>query len=183
MEDVAAKSLKAPLVTVISPSAKSVVASLLVKVSESVASLDVNPSAPSATVIVMVGAVTSYVQLNWSAVELLLPASSVQTPAGISIVPAPSTVGVTLKVYVVPEPEKLLIVPFPIVTSEDSNPVTDSSNVMVIGMGDVLVEVDAVEVIIGIGGVGYVLIKYKSACPAPAEYVEPAMINPPSFVS
>ena len=57
--DVAAKPLKVPLVTVISPTAKFVVASLLVKISESVESLDVNPSAPSATVIVMVGAVPS----------------------------------------------------------------------------------------------------------------------------
>jgi len=57
--DVAEKLLKAPLVTVISPTAKSVVASLLVKVSESVALLDVKPSAPSAAVIVMVGAVPS----------------------------------------------------------------------------------------------------------------------------
>ncbi len=59
--DVAAKSLKAPLVTVISSSAKAVVASLLVKVSASVASLDVNPSAPSAAVTVMVGPVPSKV--------------------------------------------------------------------------------------------------------------------------
>ena len=59
MEDVAAKLLKAPLVTVISSSAKSVVASLDMKVSDSVASLDVNPSAPSAEVIVIVGAMLS----------------------------------------------------------------------------------------------------------------------------
>ena len=58
--DVAAKLLKAPLDTVISPTAKSVVTSLLVKVSASVASLDVNPSAPSAAVIVMVGAIFSF---------------------------------------------------------------------------------------------------------------------------
>jgi len=57
VEDVAAKSLKLPLVTVISPTAKLLVASLDVNVSASVASLDVNPSAPSAAVIVMVGAV------------------------------------------------------------------------------------------------------------------------------
>ena len=57
--EVAEKLLNAPLVTVISPTAKSVVASLLVKVRESVASLDVNPFAPSAAVIVMVGAVPS----------------------------------------------------------------------------------------------------------------------------
>ena len=61
--DVAEKLLKAPLVTVISPTAKSVVASLLVKVRESVASLVVEPSLtallPSVAVIVMVGAVIS----------------------------------------------------------------------------------------------------------------------------
>ena len=61
--EVAEKLLKAPPETVISPTAKSVVASLLVKVSESVASLVVEPSLtallPSVAVIVMVGAVTS----------------------------------------------------------------------------------------------------------------------------
>ena len=48
------------MVTVISSSAKSVVASLEVKVSASEASLDVNPSAPSAAVIVIVGTVWSF---------------------------------------------------------------------------------------------------------------------------
>ena len=61
--DVAEKLLKVPLVTVISPSAKSVVASFEVNVSESVASLVVAPSLtallPSVAVIVMVGAVPS----------------------------------------------------------------------------------------------------------------------------
>ena len=61
--EVAAKLLNAPLVTVISPTAKSVVASLDVNVSESVASFVVAPSLtallPSVAVIVMVGAVTS----------------------------------------------------------------------------------------------------------------------------
>ena len=59
VEDVAAKLLNAPLVSVISPTAKLLVASLLVNVSASVESLDVNPSAPSAAVIVMVGAEVS----------------------------------------------------------------------------------------------------------------------------
>ena len=59
VEEVAAKSLKLPLVTVMSPIAKLLVASLLVNVSASVGSLDVNPSAPSAAVIVMVGAAAS----------------------------------------------------------------------------------------------------------------------------
>ena len=61
--EVAEKLLNAPLVTVISPTAKSVVASLLVKVSESVASLVVEPSLtallPSVAVMVIVGAVLS----------------------------------------------------------------------------------------------------------------------------
>ena len=58
--DVAEKLLKAPPDTVISPTAKSVVASLEVKVTVSVASLVVIPSLtallPSVAVIVMVGA-------------------------------------------------------------------------------------------------------------------------------
>ena len=61
--EVAAKLLKAPLDTVMSPTAKSVVASLLVKVRESVASLVVEPSLtallPSVAVMVMVGSVPS----------------------------------------------------------------------------------------------------------------------------
>ena len=61
--EVAAKLLKAPLDTVISPTAKSVVASLLVKVRERVPSFVVAPSLtallPSVAVIVIVGAVPS----------------------------------------------------------------------------------------------------------------------------
>ena len=61
--EVAEKLLKAPPETVISPTAKSVVASLLVKVRESVASFVVAPSLtallPSVAVMVMVGAVPS----------------------------------------------------------------------------------------------------------------------------
>ena len=57
--EVAEKLLKTPWLMVISPTAKLVVASLEVKVSESVPSLEVNPSAPSAAVMVMVGAVVS----------------------------------------------------------------------------------------------------------------------------
>ena len=63
VEDVAAKSLKLPLDTVMSPTAKLVVASLDVNVSESVASFVVAPSLtallPSVAVIVIVGAVLS----------------------------------------------------------------------------------------------------------------------------
>ena len=61
--EVAEKLLKAPLVTVISPTAKSVVASLLVNVTVNVPSLVVEPSLtallPSVAVIVIVGAVLS----------------------------------------------------------------------------------------------------------------------------
>ena len=61
--DVAEKLLKAPLDTVMSPTAKLVDASLDVNVSESVASFVVAPSLtallPSVAVIVMVGAVPS----------------------------------------------------------------------------------------------------------------------------
>ena len=61
--EVAAKLLNAPLDTVMSPTAKLVGASLEVNVSESVASLVVEPSLtallPSVAVIVIVGAVLS----------------------------------------------------------------------------------------------------------------------------
>ena len=61
--DVAEKLLKAPLVIVMSPTAKLLVASLDVKVTVKVASLVVAPSLtallPSVAVIVMVGAVPS----------------------------------------------------------------------------------------------------------------------------
>ena len=63
VEDVAAKSLKLPLVTVMSPIAKLLVASLLVNVTVNVPSLVVAPSLtallPSVAVMVMVGAVAS----------------------------------------------------------------------------------------------------------------------------
>ena len=59
VEDVAAKSLKLPLSTVMSPTAKLVVASLLVNVTVNVSSLVVEPSLtallPSLAVIVIVG--------------------------------------------------------------------------------------------------------------------------------
>ena len=57
--DVAEKILKAPPETVMSPTTKLLVASLDVNVSERVASLEVNPSTPSAAVITMVGPVES----------------------------------------------------------------------------------------------------------------------------
>ena len=78
---------------------------------------------------------------------MLFPAASVHTLAGISTVTVPFAVGVILTVYVVPDPEILLTVPFPTVTSPDSKPVTDSLKVTVIGMGDVFVSEDSVELI------------------------------------
>ena len=63
VEDVAAKLLKLPLVTVMSPTAKLLVASLLVNVTVNVLSLVVEPSLtallPSVAVIVIVGLVPS----------------------------------------------------------------------------------------------------------------------------
>ena len=77
---------------------KSDVASLDVKVRESVLSLDVSPSFTSAAVIVIVGAVPSYDQLNCVAAVLLLPEASVNAPPATSIVVAPSEVGVKVAV-------------------------------------------------------------------------------------
>jgi hypothetical protein len=81
--DVAEKLLKAPLVTVISPTANSVVASLLVKVTVKEASLVVEPvltAVPTllAAVMVMVGAVLSTVIVAplVGAVVMVLPAAS-----------------------------------------------------------------------------------------------------------
>ena len=90
--------LNAPPETVMSPTTKLLVASLAVKVRERVASLDVSPSFTSAAVIVIVGAVPSYVQLNCVAAVLLLPAVSVNAPLATSIVVAPDAVGVKVAV-------------------------------------------------------------------------------------
>ena len=96
MLDVDAKLLSAPFDTWMSPTAKFVVASFEVKVSVSVASLVVEPLdtalPPAAAVIVMVGTVSSWSQLNWVAAELVLPTASVKPPAGTSMVVAPSAV-------------------------------------------------------------------------------------------
>ena len=79
--------------------------------------------------------------------------ASKQTPAATSTVTAPSAVGVTLNVYVVPDPEILLTLPLPTVISEDVKPVTDSLNVMVIGIGETLVIESRVEEKVAIGPV------------------------------
>ena len=88
VEDVEAKSIKSPLSTEISPTAKLVVALLLVNVTVNVLSLVVEPSLtallPLVAVIVIVGLVLSYVQLNCVAAMLLFPYASVKTAAPTS---------------------------------------------------------------------------------------------------
>ena len=107
VEDVSERLPNMPLLTVISSAlTKSVVASLDVKVSESVASLDVNGSDPSLAVIVIVGLVPSYVQLNGSAAVLLFPYASVNALAATSMVAAPSAAGVKVAVYTVEDVEE-----------------------------------------------------------------------------
>ena len=75
--DVAVKLLKAPLSTVISPTAKSVVASLLVKVTVKVPSLVVEPLdtvlLPSVAVIVIVGTVVSIISALLAPKEFVAP--------------------------------------------------------------------------------------------------------------
>ena len=61
-------------------------------------SLDVAPPVTSADVIVIVGRVISYVQLNVEAAILLLLTGSVNLFAATSIVVAPSSVGVKVAV-------------------------------------------------------------------------------------
>ena len=69
-----------------------------VNVKERVESFEVAPSFTSAAVIVIVGDVLSYVQLNCVAAVLLLPTASVNLLAATSIVQAPSPVGVNVAV-------------------------------------------------------------------------------------
>ena len=87
-----------PPSTVMSSFTKFVVASLAVNVRDKVPSLDVAPSLTSAAVIVIVGAVESYVQLNSDAAVLLLPTASVNVSPATSIVVAPSELGVKVAV-------------------------------------------------------------------------------------
>ena len=55
-----------------------------------------DPSVTSDDVIVIVGDVPSYVQLNWTAAELPFPAESVKAFAATSIVVGPSPLGVNV---------------------------------------------------------------------------------------
>jgi len=124
VEDVSERLPNVPLGTVISSLTKSVVASLDVKVSESVASLDVNGSDPSLAVIVIVGLVPSYVQLNCVAAVLLFPYASVNALSATSMVAAPSAVGVKVAVYtVVDVSERLPNVPLVTVISPSAKSV------------------------------------------------------------
>ena len=81
-----------------SPTAKFVVLSEDVKVKVSAASFEVAPFETSAAVMVIVGAVPSYVQVNCGAAVLLLPAASVNVLPLTSMVQGPSTVGVNVPV-------------------------------------------------------------------------------------
>ena len=106
-----------PFVTVISPTTKLAVDSVDVNVKTIVASFVVAPvfTTPpfgSTADIVMFGDVPSYVQLNGPDVVLLFPTASVNLLPATFIVAAPSAVGVNVAVYVVPEPENELSVPF-----------------------------------------------------------------------
>ena len=116
------KLLRIPPATVISPDAKSVVGLLEVKVNAMLVSFVVDPFVTPLVVdvIVMVGDTLSYVQLNWVVAVLLLPATSVNFELATSIVVAPAELGVNVAVYVVPDPEKLLIEPFVTVISPDT---------------------------------------------------------------
>ena len=62
---------------------------------------------------------------------LPLPAESCAESAGICTVTVPSVVGVTVNVYVVPEPERLDAVPLVTLISPSASPVTDLLKVAV----------------------------------------------------
>ena len=129
-----AKLLIAPPLTVISPAAKFVVASLDVNVSESVLLLVLEPLLfTSEAVIVMVGDVTSYVQVNCAAV-LLLPALSVNLFASISIVLAPSSLGVNVAVWTVllTVVKSLMVPPLTSISALEKSPLCASLSVNVI---------------------------------------------------
>ena len=102
MVEVVWKLLREPPETDMSPTAKFVVASFEVKVRVSAASLVVAPLdtalPPAAAVITIVGAVSSWSQLNWVAAEFELPEASVNPPAPTSMVVAPSAVAVKVAV-------------------------------------------------------------------------------------
>jgi hypothetical protein len=97
------------------------------------------------------GANESNVLDNVVAAVLPLPAASCANPAAIDTDTAPCAVGVTLVVYVEPEPENPDNEPFVTVIEELANPVTTSENVIVTGIGLTLVVLLAVDVIVTVG--------------------------------
>ena len=162
------KLLIAPFPTVISVEAKFVVDSLDVNVSDSVASFDVLPSDTSEAVIVIVGPMISYVQLNCVAAELSLPDASVNLLAGTSIVHSPSPLGVNVAVYtVVLLVTKLLIAPFPRLISVEAKFVVASLDVNVsdsVALFDVLPSDTSEAVIVIVGPVlSYVQLNCEAA--------------------
>src|SRR6185295_8270358 len=100
-----------------------------------------------------VGTTLSYVRLRVDEAVFPLPAESAATPAASEADTVPCADGVRLKVYVVPLPEKPLMVQFVSVTSVEMKPVTDSLNVAVTAMGEVFVGFGALEVSETVGAV------------------------------
>ena len=98
VELVALKVINVPPDTVISPTAKSVVALLEVKINVNESSLEVSPSLAGNAVMVMVGGKLVVVQLNMLDAPLLLPDASVNLFARTFMVHAPSAVGVKVAV-------------------------------------------------------------------------------------
>ena len=77
------------------------------------------------------GGDASYVIESSFDAVLPLPAESCALLAGICTVTVPSVVGVTVNVYVVPEPERLDAVPLVTLISPSASPVTDLVKVAV----------------------------------------------------
>ena len=92
-----------PLVTDMSLSVKSVVASDEVNIRSMVESVDAVPLVTVVDVISMVGGILSYVQVNGVAALFEKPAGSVKLSAATFTVYTPSVVGVNVAVYTVDE--------------------------------------------------------------------------------
>ena len=94
------KSDRAPPLIVISPTAKLLVDSLVVNVSEIIGSFDVSPLETVDDVIVIVGLVESKVHVKSLDALLLFPEASVNVFCATLIVQFPSVVGVNVAVSV-----------------------------------------------------------------------------------
>ena len=92
-----------PLVTDMSLSVKSVVASDEVNIRSMVESVDAVPLVTVVDVISMVGGILSYVQVNGVVAVFPLPAASVNVPPATFTVYKPTAVGVNVAVYTVVE--------------------------------------------------------------------------------